>query len=225
MLPLRDHNPSGKVPVVTYFLIAINSALFFYMFSLSEPLLEKFVNSYALVPSLFIQGKQTWGIVVSMFLHGSWGHLFGNMLFLHIFGDNLEDALGSIKYFLFYLISGLGAALLQILLNPNSQIPMLGASGAIAGIMGGYLVLFPKHRVDILYSFGFFIRTASVPAYFMLIYWFVAQLFYGVGTLGVVDQGGVAYFAHIGGFITGWLLISILRYNSRAFDMRGDEDK
>lgn len=221
MLPLRDHNPSGRFPFVTYFLIAINSAVFLYMFFLSTPLLEKFIYSYALIPALLVQGKQLWGIFISMFLHGSWGHLLGNMLFLHIFGDNLEDALGHFKYFLFYLVSGLGAAFLQTLLNPTSQIPMLGASGAIAGIMGGYLVLFPNHKIDILYSFGFFIRTTSVPAYFMLVYWFIIQLFSGVGSLGFLENGGVAYFAHIGGFITGWLLIFIfLRYNNHAFDKK-----
>lgn len=212
MIPIRDHNPSGKTPIVTYFLIAINVLIFGYMFMLPENLLMEFINQYAVIPQLIISGKNLFSLITSMFLHGGWGHLIGNMLFLNIFGDNLEDTLGYFKYLLYYLICGLGASFLQILTSPYSTIPNLGASGAIAGVMGGYLILFPHHKVDVLFSFGYTLRKASVPAYFMLFYWFLAQLFYGVGSLAFMDEvmGGVAYFAHIGGFLTGLILIKLL---------------
>lgn len=210
MIPLKDHNPSGRVPFVNYILMAINVLVFGYSFLLPEDLLLSFIDKYALIPALIVQGKNLSSLITSMFLHGGLGHLIGNMLFLNIFGDNLEDKLGHIKYLLYYFVCGLGASILQIVISPGSTIPNLGASGAIAGIMGGYLVLFPRHQIDILFSFGFTLRQARVPAYFMLFYWFIAQLFSGVGSLAFMDQsmGGVAYFAHIGGFATGWLLIS-----------------
>lgn len=212
MIPIRDHNPSGKTPIVTYFLIAINVLIFGYMFMLPENLLMEFINQYAVIPQLIISGKNLFSLISSMFLHGGLGHIIGNMLFLNIFGDNLEDTLGHFKYLLYYLICGLGASALQILINPTSTIPNLGASGAIAGIMGGYLVLFPRHKVDVLFSFGWTLRQISVPAYFMLFYWFLAQLFSGVGSLAFMDKmmGGIAYFAHIGGFLTGLILIKLL---------------
>jgi len=146
-----------------------------------------------------------------MFLHGGLGHIAGNMLFLNIFGDNLEDKLGHFRFFFFYLICGLGASFLQLSTDLTSTIPSLGASGAIAGVMGGYLVLFPKQQIDVLFSFGLSLRKMTVPAFTMLAYWFIAQLFSGVGTLGMESMGGVAYFAHIGGFTSGWILISLFR--------------
>ncbi len=209
MFPLKDHNPSGRVPIINYFLIGLNILVFIYMFSLGSSGLEEFIDRFALTPDHVTSGRNLLSLLTAMFLHGGLGHIFGNMLFLNIFGDNLEDKLGHVKYLLFYLICGLGASGLQILIDPNSTVPNLGASGAIAGVMGGYLLLFPRHKIDILFSFGLFLRTATVPAYFMLFYWFVAQLFAGVGSLALVDQmtGGVAYFAHIGGFLTGVLLL------------------
>lgn len=212
MIPIRDHNPSGKTPVVNYILIAINVLIFGYMFLLPEELLMAFINQYAVIPSLIVKSQHLFSLISSMFLHGGIGHLVGNMLFLNIFGDNLEDTLGSLKYLLYYLICGLGASALQIVINPASSIPNLGASGAIAGIMGGYLVLFPRNKIDILFVFGWALRQVTVPAYFMLFYWFIAQLFSGAGSLAFMDQarGGVAYFAHIGGFVVGWVLINLL---------------
>lgn len=212
MIPLRDHNPSGRLPVITYFLISINVIIFAATFLLPEDLLEAFFQQYALIPAFIVKGQHLYTLLTAMFLHGSIGHIVGNMLFLNIFGDNLEDRLGHFKYLFYYLLCGLGASALQILVNPHSTIPNLGASGAIAGIMGGYLVLFPRHRIDILFSLGWSVRQATVPAYFMLFYWFVIQFFVGVGSLAFVDQsqGGVAYFAHLGGFAVGWLLMRIL---------------
>ena len=213
MIPLRDHNPSGRLPIITYFLISINVIVFAATFLLPSDILEEFFQQYALIPAFIVKGKNLYNLITSMFLHGGFGHIIGNMLFLNIFGDNLEDKLGHIKYLLYYLVCGLGASVLQILVDPGSTIPNLGASGAIAGIMGGYLVLFPRHRIDILFSLGWAVRQATVPAYFMLFYWLVIQFFAGVGNLALMDpsMGGVAYFAHLGGFATGWLLIKIFR--------------
>jgi len=210
MIPLRDHNPSGSTPFITYFLMAINILVFGYMFLLPENLLMGFIDQYAIIPSLIVKGQNLFSLVSSMFLHGGIGHIIGNMLFLNIFGDNLEDKLGHIKYLLFYLVCGLGASALQILISPASAIPNLGASGAIAGVMGGYLVLFPRQKIDILFAFGWVLRRATIPAYFMLFYWFIFQLFSGAGSLAFMDKatGGVAYFAHIGGFLAGYLLIA-----------------
>lgn len=212
MIPLRDHNPSGKTPFITYLLIALNLAVFGFMFFLTEAELESFVFRYALIPELVTAGQSLSTFITSLFLHAGLGHLLGNLLFLNIFGDNLEDFFGHFKFLLFYLAAGLTASLLQIAVDPSSPIPTLGASGAIAGIMGGYLVLFPRHQVDILFSFGFAFRQTTVPAYFMLFYWFVFQIFSGVGSLAFMDPalGGVAYFAHIGGFAFGWLATKLV---------------
>ena len=209
MFPIKDHNPSGSLPFITYFLMAVNILVFGYMFLLPEDLLMNFIDRYAVIPALIIKSQNLFSLISSMFLHGGIAHIIGNMLFLNIFGDNLEDKLGHIKYLIYYFVCGLTASSLQILINPVSTIPNLGASGAIAGIMGGYLVLFPRHRVDILFSFGLTLRRTSIPAYFMLFYWFIAQIFSGAGSLAFTDQtsGGVAYFAHIGGFLAGVLLI------------------
>lgn len=207
MLPLRDHNPSGKFPIITYLTIAVNTLVFLYMFSLPESSLDVFINSYSLIPAEAIKGINLYTLITSMFLHAGLGHILGNMLFLNIFGDNLEDRLGKLKYLLFYISCGLGASFLQIIVDPTSTIPNLGASGAIAGVMGGYLLLFPNHRVDVLFSFGYLMREVTVPAYTMLFYWFIAQLFSGVGELAMSVSGGIAFFAHIGGFLTGYLLL------------------
>jgi len=211
MIPIRDHNPSGRFPFINYLLIGINILVFIYTLILPEQMLTAFIDKYAIIPALVVKGQHLFSLISSMFLHGGIGHILGNMLFLNIFGDNLEDRLGHLKYLLFYLICGLAAAGLQILVDPSSIVPNLGASGAIAGIMGGYLVLFPRHKIDILFSLGWSLRQTTVPAYFMLFYWFVAQLFTGVGSLAYHDEmmGGVAYFAHVGGFLAGWILIKL----------------
>jgi membrane associated rhomboid family serine protease len=207
MIPLKDHNPSGKTPFVTYFLIGINILVFLFMFPMGETELTLFFDRFALIPSLVTSGEGLYTFLTSMFLHGGLAHLLGNLLFLNIFGDNLEDFFGHLGFLVLYIFCGLVASLLQILASPSSSIPMVGASGAIAGVMGGYLVLFPRHQIDILFSFGLTLRRATVPAYTMLFYWFIFQLFSGVGSLAYVSQdiGGVAYLAHVGGFVSGWL--------------------
>lgn len=211
MIPIKDHNPSGGVPIVTYLLLASNILIFIFMQSMSLSSQEEFIYTYSLIPREIINGIDLYTLFSSMFLHGSIGHVVGNMLFLNIFGDNLESTLGHIKYLLFYLAAGLVASFAQILTDPTSQIPNLGASGAIAGLMGGYLLLYPRHKIDILLPIGLAYRTATVPAYTMLFYWIIAQVFSGVGQFAVESTGGVAYFAHIGGFLAGLILIWLLR--------------
>jgi len=215
MIPLRDHNPSGTTPIVTWALIGLNIVVFVLMYTMSERALDQFIMQWALTPAHVTAGRDLITLITSMFMHGGIGHIVGNMIFLNIFGDNLEDFLGHMGYLVFYLVSGLGASALQIVVDPTSTIPNLGASGAIAGLMGGYLILFPRHRVDILVPWGFYFERANVPAYTMLGYWIVVQLFSGFGSLGY-EGGGVAYFAHIGGFVAGVVLIKLLGGRGRA---------
>lgn len=204
MIPLRDHTPSGRIPFITYTLLAANIGVFVAMLFFSESRLDEFVAQYALVPNDIVHGRNLLTLWSAMFLHGGFAHLIGNMLFLNIFGDNLEDRLGHVRYLGFYLLGGLAGSMLQIAVDPSSIIPNLGASGAIAGVMGGYLVLFPRERIDVLWTFGF-IGTSTVPASAMLFYWILFQSVAGLGSLGVAG-GGVAYFAHIGGFAFGYLV-------------------
>ena len=206
MFPIRDHNPSGKTPFVTYALIAANIAIFLaYWFSLqSEYALNEFFYNWGLVPEFVMSGQYLHGLLTHMFLHGGWMHLAGNMLFLWIFGDNLEDLMGPVKFLTFYLLAGLAAAALQIAIDPASQVPMVGASGAIAGVLGGYLLLFPRARVDVVLILIIFFKVFPIPAWIMLGWWFGLQVFSGFTTPS--EDGGVAYFAHIGGFIAGIML-------------------
>lgn len=211
MIPLRDHNPSGKTPYLTYILIGLNLAVFGYMLTLGQAL-EDFLMEYALVPAQIARGTGWPSLLTSMFLHGGFMHIIGNMLFLHIFGDNLEAYLGRIKYLGFYLLGGLVASAMQLLVSWNSPVPQVGASGAIAALMGAYLALFPQARIDTLWTLGFWIQRVTVSARFLLIYWIIFQLLYGFGSFGV--EAGVAYFAHIGGFVFGYLTMKIFSKSS-----------
>lgn len=218
MFPIRDHNPSGRRPYVTYLLIALNVAVFLAYFpALQEPQLSYFFYDWGMVPYYISNGAGLHGLITHMFLHGGWMHLLGNMLFLFIFGDNMEDELGHLSFAVFYLLSGLAAAGLQYTADPVSQIPMVGASGAIAGVMGGYLLLFPKARVDVLFIFIIFFRIFPIPAWIVLGVWFGLQVFNG--TITPTEGGGVAYWAHAGGFAAG-LILSLktwLRLGGTAF--------
>lgn len=214
MIPLRDTAPRGKFPFLTYLLIGINSIIFFYMATLSRGELDNFVRNYALIPAFVSQGQNLQSFLTSLFLHGSLVHLLGNMLFLHIFGDNIEAKFGKIRFSLFYLGCGIFGSLGQLLLNPSSQIPNLGASGAIAGLMGAYLYFFPRARVKVLVPSLLFYRIITLPAFFMLGYWFLFQALSGLGSLGYANLGGIAYFAHIGGFITGFLIARLWKKKS-----------
>jgi membrane associated rhomboid family serine protease len=219
MFPFRDHNPSGRTPYVTYALIAINIAVFASYFTLftDERALAGFFNTWALIPADVSRGSGISGLITSMFLHGGLLHLAGNMLFLWIFGDNIEDEMGHIGYLLFYLAAGIAAGLAQVISEPFSHIPTVGASGAIAGVMGGYLLLFPRARIDILLIFIVFFRVITVPAWVMLGVWFALQLLSGVAT--DTASGGIAYWAHAGGFFVGVLLTLpvFLRRGGTAF--------
>lgn len=202
MFPFRDHNPSRRRPYVTWALIGLNVIVFLTYWPLfsDERSLARFFFTWGLVPA----EADAVTFLTSMFLHGGIMHLGGNMLFLWIFGDNMEDQMGHVGFLLFYLAGGLGAATAQILSDPDSFVPMVGASGAIAGVMGGYLLMFPRARVDVLLFLVIFIRVFTIPAWIVLGVWFGLQIFQG--SLAPTDQGGVAYWAHAGGFIAGSVL-------------------
>lgn len=206
MFPIRDHNPSGRTPYVTWALLTVNIAVFLLTWPFLETEYEayRFFRAWGVVPEAVTQGADWHTLVTSMFLHGGWMHLAGNMLFLFIFGDNMEDVLGHLRFLGFYLLSGLAAAVLQIAADPASPIPMVGASGAIAGVLGGYLLLFPRARVDVLIILIIFFRILPVPAWIMLGLWFGLQIVGGLNTPS--DAGGVAYWAHAGGFVAGLVL-------------------
>jgi membrane associated rhomboid family serine protease len=213
MFPLRDVQPSYSRPFVTICIIVVNVLVFLYEASLDDYSLNAFISVYGLTPIEF-----NWtSVLTSMFLHGGWMHLIGNMWFLWIFGDNIEDILGRGKYVLFYLLSGVAAAMAQYAINADSRVPMVGASGAIAGVMGAYMIKFPHARIESVLFVFFFLTRFDVPAWLMLIYWFATQLFSGVGSIGVTQasEGGTAFFAHIGGFVAGMILLKLLRTRER----------
>lgn len=215
MFPIRDHNPSERTPYVTIGLIFINVV----MFLLTMPWafnMGALWDRLALYPVAVVNGQYLWGLVTHMFLHAGPLHIAGNMLFLWIFGDNLEDQMGHLGFLLFYLACGLAAAGAQIAANPYDGVPMVGASGAIAGVMGGYLLLFPKARVDVLAIIVIIIKIFTIPAWVMLGVWFLIQLFGGFALFG---DSNVAYWAHAGGFIAGviFALPIFLRRGGTAF--------
>ena len=207
MFPIRDHNPSRRTPYVTWVLIAINVLVFVLTlpYYSDEARLVAYFDDFALVPARITAGDGYLTFLTSMFMHGGLMHLAGNMLFLWIFGDNLEDQFGHLPFLGFYLASGIGAGLAQYLASTVSTVPMVGASGAIAGVMGGYLLMFPRARVDVLIILIIIVRLVPMPAYVMLGFWFALQVGSGWVNYGV-DGGGVAYLAHAGGFIVGLVL-------------------
>ena len=220
MLPLKDLNPTRRTPYVTYGLIALNIVIFLWeqLFSVAD--LQGIFLRLSVVPATVAQDpftlETTLDFVRSMFFHGGWAHLLGNMLYLWLFGDNIEDRFGAILYIGIYFISGFAASIAQILVDPNSPIPLIGASGAIAGVLGSYLILFPGVRVRGIIFLGIFTRSAEWPAWAVLGLWFGVQLLNGVASLGVAigASGGVAFFAHIGGFVMGvvmtWFLMRLI---------------
>ncbi len=219
MIPLHDDNPTRSTPYVTIGIIIVCVLVFLWELSLGKRL-ELAVYSLGMTPAVVFGGKQLppvlnlvpeWmTIFTSMFLHAGWMHLIGNMLYLWIFGDNVEDAMGHGRFLVFYLLSGVFAVLAQALPDPNSTIPMIGASGAISGVLGAYLLMFPHARVLVVIPFGFYLHTTRIPAGLVLAFWFLLQLFSSATSSG--QQGGVAFGAHIGGFIAGMLLIPLFKY-------------
>ena len=209
MIPLRSSEPHYAQPSVTLLIIAANALVFFYELSLGNGYrLNHFIAQYGIVPDrLYIAS-----IFTSMFIHGGWLHILGNMWFLWVFGRGIEDVLGHAKYLFFYLACGVAAAVAHVFINFSSTVPTVGASGAIAGVMGAYLVTFPRARVVTLVVLFIFITTVDIPAAFLLLYWFAIQFFNGVGSVGYsqASSGDVAWFAHVGGFITGIVLIKLM---------------
>lgn len=207
MFPIRDHNPSGRTPYVVYALLALNIIVYLYGLA-TQPdnrSVWEFYNAWAIVPAEIQAGQAYYTLITSTFIHAGFMHLAGNMLFLWIFGDNLEDELGHVKFLGFYLLCGIGAGLVHVIFGPGSRVPTVGASGAIAGVMGAYLLLFPKAKVDILIIIVIFFKIFPIPAWIMLALWFAMQFFGGLGANP--DAGGVAYWAHAGGFVIGLILI------------------
>ncbi len=216
VMPLKDTQERHTFPLVTIAFIAVNVIFFLYELSLGERL-DGFLRSSAFVPAeYFAPGNavaDARSVLLSMFLHGGWMHLLGNMLYLWIFGDNVEDVLGHVTYVVFYLVCGWAATLAHGYFNPGSAIPSIGASGAISGVLGAYLVLFPKARVVTLIPLGFYMRMATLPAILVLGLWFVIQTFSGLADLGsrTAQTAGVAWWAHIGGFVVGMALGILFR--------------
>jgi membrane associated rhomboid family serine protease len=214
VIPLRDINHGATRPYATYVLIALNTAVFIYQLTLDGAAEQSFILDHGFVPVELSRGDQLAALVsafTSMFMHGGLMHFASNMWFLHIFGDNVEDALGTRRYVGFYLGCGLIAAGAQYAIRPESVVPMIGASGAIAGVLGGYLKLFPHARVLALIPIFIIITVRELPAVLFLAIWFGFQLLQGVGSLGVdIQGGGVAFFAHIGGFVAGLVLVMVL---------------
>ncbi|MPZ17047.1 MAG: rhomboid family intramembrane serine protease [Luteitalea sp.] len=218
MIPIRDLIPTQTTPWVTWTILAANVLVYFVTPSLDSPTGELFLHRYGLVPQYFTIES----LLTSMFVHGGLAHLFGNMLYLWIFGDNVEDRIGHVRFIVFYLLCGTMAALVQTIIKPDSLIPMVGASGAISGVLGAYLVLFPRARVLTLVPLFVFVTFVEIPAVILLGLWFLYQLLVGVGTLASVraqDVGGVAFWAHTGGFAAGMLTVKM--FNRRDQGIKG----
>jgi membrane associated rhomboid family serine protease len=212
MIPLRALLTRYSTPVVTILIILANTAIFLFEWSQPYYLRNIFIEHYGLVPDRFHFSA----IITSMFLHGGWLHLIGNMWFLWVFGSHIEDAIGAAKFFVLYMLSGIAAAIIQLFATAGSPVPTIGASGAIAGIMGAFLLLYPRVRVVTLLILVIFIMTIDVPAAVMLIYWFAIQLLSGLESFEQFSNaGGVAWFAHVGGFLSGVVLVRLFYQNGR----------
>jgi len=221
MIPLHDDNPTEITPMVTIALIVLCSLVFLYEVSLPEKVGEAFVFQYGAIPAAIFGHEEalpddavvvpiTLTLLTSMFLHAGWMHLIGNMLYLWIFGNNIEDVMGHVKFVIFYVVCGIFAAMSHAVTDPSSALPMVGASGAISGVLGAYLLLFPRAQVLVVIPLGIFMRTMYVPAGFVLGFWFVLQLLSGGISMGQ-GGGGVAWFAHVGGFVAGMALIGLFK--------------
>jgi membrane associated rhomboid family serine protease len=227
MFPIRDLIESRTVPIISYLIILLNCIVFLFELSLGEGNQETFFQQYGFVPSYFFSNpglSEAESIFSSMFLHAGWAHVIGNMWFMWIFGDNVEDRFGHIGFIFFYLFTGLCAALTQAFIDPHSQIAMVGASGAISGVLGAYFVFYPTARVEALIPFGYFSRITVVPAVIFLGIWFGMQLIPGLTSLASVsgghEVGGVAFWAHVGGFVSGYIIAQMVRVVTK--DSYGD---
>lgn len=218
MIPLRSSEPHYRRPTVTLIIIALNVLVFLYELSIKASFgdygLNRFIMHYGIVPDRLHYSS----IITSMFIHGGFLHIAGNMWFLWIFGRGVEDVLGHAKYLFLYFACGIIGALVYIMVSSNSTVPTIGASGAIAGVMGAYLIKFPRARIVTLVFIFVFITTVDIPAAFLLLYWFAIQFFSGIGSVGYsqVSNGDVAWFAHVGGFVAGMAIMMLMRSNTRA---------
>ncbi|MEO8452564.1 MAG: rhomboid family intramembrane serine protease [Gemmatimonadota bacterium] len=240
MFPYKDDNPTLSTPVVTFLLIGLNVLVWILVQGMgTEPRLSASVCELGFIPGEVLHrlapgtlvsgsgqldcvtggGRSGATLLTSMFLHGGWLHLIGNMWFMWVFGNNVEDSMGRVRFFMFYVVCGLIAALTQALVNPNSAIPMVGASGAISGVMGAYIVLYPRVRVHMFIFLGFIFFRTAVPAYLMLGYWFLLQIIGTLPQLAREEGGGVAFWAHTGGFLAGIVLVNVFR-NPRLVALR-----
>ncbi len=217
MIPLRDNVRNHTWPFINVSIILLNVAAFIQEWRIPPADAERLILAWALVPARLMDSPATEWVTVfsSMFLHGGWSHIIGNMMYLWIFGDNVEDRMGHFRYLVFYLSVGVGAAMAQVALNPAGKVPMIGASGAIAGVLGAYFILFPRAKVQTLIPLGFFSRIVEIPAFFFLGFWFLIQALQSYGSLMTRpvhgDVGGVAWWAHAGGFVSGLLLVWFFR--------------
>ena len=220
MFPLRDDRPTRSEPIVTILLIAACSAVFLHEILLDEFSRSYFIDKYAMVPAHLRLAT----LVTSQFVHAGWWHIIGNMIFLWAFGRSIEDALGHMNFLGFYILCGIGAVLVHVAFNFYSRTPTVGASGAIAGIMGAYLLRFPRAHIRTLLFIVIFVTVVDIPAPFFVLYWFITQVFNGYGSIAQtrVNEAGTAYFAHIGGFLTGMLLISTMGTRKRYLQVRED---
>ncbi|HLB94651.1 MAG TPA: rhomboid family intramembrane serine protease [Nitrospiria bacterium] len=226
MIPLHDDNPTKTVPLVTVTIIIAATLIFFYQISLGQEGGQLFVYQYGAIPAAVFGYESlpreamaiptSFTLITSMFLHGGFMHLIGNMLYLWIFGNNIEDVMGHVRFIVFYLVCGVAAAMSHALTAPDSVVPMIGASGAISGVLGAYLLLYPRAHVLVLIPLGLFTRLVYIPAGFVLGFWFVLQLISVTASAGS-GGGGVAWFAHIGGFVAGMLLIGLFKHRSVRF--------
>jgi membrane associated rhomboid family serine protease len=221
MIPVRDDIRTRETPVVNYLLIAVNVLVFLLMLSMSDTSLDAFFYEHAMIPANYTDGSVSFGdvmdIFTSMFMHAGLAHIGGNMLYLWIFGDNVEDRVGHGRYLMFYLVGGLVADLAHFLIDPYSAIPTVGASGAISAVLGAYLVYYPGSQIaTFIPIFGKFYKLTTVPAAVVLGFWFIFQLFDGVAALSGADVGGVAVWAHIGGFVAGMLMAKLIPVESRT---------
>jgi membrane associated rhomboid family serine protease len=236
MIPLRDDNPKVGTAIATILIIAANVAVWVFVQGLgTDPRLTESVCTLGAIPgellgrvsagtavmlspghACVLEARPNWLTpLTSMFLHGGWFHIIGNMWFLWVFGDNVEDAMGPLRFVVFYVLCGLGAVASQVLITPTSPVPMVGASGAIGGVMGAYALLYPRVPVHLLVFLGFYVDRIAVPAFMMLGYWFLLQILGAIPSLGG-EGGGVAFFAHVGGFLTGIALVTVFRQRERV---------
>jgi len=213
MFPLRDDRPTYTPPIVTTLIVVTCVIVFLYQFSLDGFSANHFVARYAIVPARFNPVT----LVTSMFMHAGWMHIIGNMLFLWAFGKSLEDAMGHLKFLGFYMLCGIAAGIVHVFFNFYSRTPTLGASGAIAGVMGAYLLKFPRAYMHTLVFIFVFVTTTDIPAWIFVVFWFVTQLFSGIGSIAQtqVSDGGTAWFAHIGGFVAGMILVTMMGTRNR----------